>query len=75
GNEPHERSHIETLSDRELEVFELIGQGLTTREIAKKLHLSIKTIETYRENVKSKLDLKTGGELTRHAVQWALEKR
>jgi DNA-binding NarL/FixJ family response regulator len=75
GNEPHERSNIETLSDRELEVFELIGQGLTTREIAKKLHLSIKTIETYRENVKSKLDLKTGGELTRHAVQWALEKR
>ena len=75
GSEPHERSNIETLSDRELEVFELIGQGLTTREIAKKLHLSIKTIETYRENVKSKLDLKTGGELTRHAVQWALEKR
>lgn len=75
GSEPHERSNIETLSDRELEVFELIGQGLTTREIAKKLHLSIKTIETYRENVKAKLDLKTGGELTRHAVQWALEKR
>jgi DNA-binding NarL/FixJ family response regulator len=68
-----ESSPIDTLSDRELEVFELIGQGLTTRQIANKLHLSPKTVETYRENIKSKLNLTNATELTRHAVQWTLE--
>ena len=67
------RSPIETLSDRELEVFEMIGQGLTTRQIAQKLDLSPKTVETYRENIKSKLSLANGTALTRHAVQWLLE--
>ena len=66
-------SPIDHLSDRELEVFELIGQGLTTRQIAAKLHLSPKTVETYRENIKSKLNLSNATELTRHAVQWTLE--
>ena len=64
---------VERLSDRELEVFGLIGQGLSTREIAERLHLSVKTIETHREHIKEKLGLKSGAELSRHAVQWALE--
>lgn len=68
-----DKSPIETLSDRELEVFELIGQGETTRNIAEKLHLSPKTVETYRENIKDKLNLENATELTRHAVQWVLE--
>lgn len=63
----------EALSNRELEVFEQIGHGLTTREIANRMHLSIKTIETYRENVKKKLGLKNAAELGRHAVRWLLE--
>jgi len=50
--EPKLRSPIELLSDRELEVFELIGQGLSTREAAGKLHLSMKTVSCYRENIK-----------------------
>ena len=52
-----DRSPIDSLSDRELEVFEMIGQGLTTRQIATKLDLSPKTVETYRENIKAKLNL------------------
>lgn len=67
------KSAIETLSDRELEVFEQIGHGITTRQIAEKLHLSPKTIETYRENIKHKLNLANATELTQHAVQWVLE--
>ncbi|MBX3437922.1 MAG: response regulator transcription factor [Planctomycetaceae bacterium] len=72
GDEPP-KSAIESLSDRELEVFEQIGHGVTTREIAEKLHLSPKTVETYRENIKRKLNLTNATELTRHAVQWVLE--
>jgi DNA-binding NarL/FixJ family response regulator len=68
-------SPIEKLSDRELEVFEQIGQGETTRQIASKLNLSAKTIETYRENIKQKLNLSNATELTRHAIQWVLENR
>lgn len=66
-------SPIDSLSDRELEVFEMIGQGLTTRQIAKKLHLSPKTIETHREHIKTKLNLQNNNELVRQAVQWVLE--
>ncbi|MCA9025290.1 MAG: response regulator transcription factor [Planctomycetaceae bacterium] len=72
GEEPP-KSAIETLSDRELEVFEQIGHGVTTRQIAEKLHLSPKTVETYRENIKHKLNLSNATELTQHAVQWVLE--
>ena len=61
------------LSDRELEVFEFIGHGMATGEIADKLHLSVKTIETHRANIKAKLGLKSAGELTRSAVQWTLD--
>ncbi len=68
-----EESPIATLSDRELQVFELISRGLTTREIASKLLLSIKTIETHRDHIRMKLKLKNSTELIHHAVQWFLE--
>lgn len=60
----------ETLTDRELEVFRLIGAGLSTREIAEQMILGIKTIGTYRDRIKQKLDLKNAAELTRRAVLW-----
>jgi len=63
-------SPIERLSDRELEVFQLIGCGLGTRRVAEKLHLSVKTVETYREHIKEKLKLKDATELVQHAIQW-----
>ncbi|HWA09720.1 MAG TPA: response regulator transcription factor [Opitutaceae bacterium] len=63
-------SPIEKLSDREIEVFRLIGIGYGTREIAGLLNLSVKTIDSYRENLKTKLGLPTGGDLVRHAIQW-----
>ena len=65
-------SPIEKLSDRELEVLQLMGQGLGTSQIADKLYLSVKTIETYREHLKQKLDLATGQELLRYAIEWSL---
>jgi len=61
----------EELSDRELEVFGLIGQGHGTRPIAEKLHLSVKTIESHRAHIKEKLNLKNATELVHHAIQWA----
>jgi DNA-binding NarL/FixJ family response regulator len=63
-------SPIETLSDREMEVFQLIGNGYGTRQIATKLNLSVKTIDSYREHLKEKLNLATGSELVRYAIQW-----
>lgn len=64
---------IERLTDRELEVFDLLGRGLATREIADRLKLSIKTIETHRDKIKTKLEISSTSALTRHAVQWVLE--
>lgn len=64
---------VDRLTNRELEVFEMIGQGMTTRQIARKLELSPKTVEAHRENIKAKLDLKNSGELSRRAVLWVLE--
>ena len=61
---------IDKLSDRELEVFELIGHGLSTHKIAEKLNLSEKTIETYRAHIKEKFNLDDASELTRAAVYW-----
>jgi DNA-binding NarL/FixJ family response regulator len=66
---------INRLSNRELEVFQLIGQGLTTKQIAEKLSLSPKTVETHREKIKNKLNLKIGTEVNLHAIQWVLEHR
>jgi DNA-binding NarL/FixJ family response regulator len=61
---------IDSLSKREREVFELIGDGYGTRQIGEKLNLSSKTIDTYREHLKFKLGLKTGADLVRHAIEW-----
>ena len=61
---------VESLSDRELEVFQLIGQGYQSREIAAKLHLSVKTIESYREHIKIKLNLENAAQLSQTAIQW-----
>ena len=64
------RSPADRLSDRELEVFEMVGTGLATREIAERLHVSVKTVEAYRANIKQKLHLRTATELAHHAFQW-----
>lgn len=66
---------IAELSDRELQVFDLIGKGIKTKDIAKNLKLSIKTIETYRRHIKDKLSLASGTELVRAAIMWTLEKQ
>jgi DNA-binding NarL/FixJ family response regulator len=71
----HRDMGIQGLSDRELEIFELIGLGKSTRNIAEQLHLSVHTIETHRENIRAKLSLQNGAELVRSAVQWVLESR
>ncbi|MHB1561863.1 MAG: response regulator [Isosphaeraceae bacterium] len=63
---------VDVLSDRELEVYESIGRGEATRDIAARLHLSTKTVETYRERIRKKLGLDSGTELTRCAMQWIL---
>lgn len=62
---------VDLLTDRELEVFRLIGAGLSTREIADQMNLGIKTIGTYRDRIKQKLYIKTAAELTRRAVLWS----
>ena len=64
---------VESLSDRELEVFRLIGEGVRTSEIAERLHLSVKTVETYRDRIREKLKLKDGLELARYAIKWMLD--
>jgi len=75
GRSPAAASPIEALSDRELEVFSLIGQGHGTRPIAEKLHLSVKTIESHRAHIKEKLNLQTATELVHHAIQWVQSER
>ena len=68
-------SHIgvERLSDRELQVFQLIAASFSTRDIAEQFHLSVKTVETHRENIKSKLGLENAAELNEFARTWAHE--
>jgi len=73
GKELVAASPVDGLSDRELETFRLIGQGMSTREIAKAMSLSPKTIETYRARIKEKLELNDMASLTREATQWVLE--
>jgi DNA-binding NarL/FixJ family response regulator len=60
----------EVLADRELQVFELTGRGLNTREIASRLHIAAKTVETYRARIRNKLSLEDGSELLRSAIAW-----
>jgi len=73
GRKEATRSPLDALADRELEVFRLIGEGMKTAQIAERLHLSVYTVETYRERIKSKLDLKCGTELAHFATQWVLK--
>jgi len=61
---------VESLTDREFEVFQLIGRGRSTKEIAGQLHLSVKTVEVHRVNIKAKLQLATSPELVHYAVRW-----
>ena len=63
-------SPIDLLSNRELTVFRLIGQGNKTRQIAERLHLSVKTVESYRAHIKEKLKLGDGTDLLKYAIQW-----
>ncbi len=64
------RSHLEMLTDREFEVFQWTGQGMSPREIAESLNLSIKTVEAHRTNIRRKLDIKDATALVRYAVRW-----
>ena len=63
----------ELLTDRELQIFQLIGRGKSTREIARELNVSVHTIDSHREHIRAKLDLHTGTELIQRAVQWHIE--
>jgi DNA-binding NarL/FixJ family response regulator len=72
GQRAEADSRLAALSDRELEVFRLIGEGLGTRQIAEALHLSMKTVESYQAHLKEKLTLRTGRELMQHAIQWKM---
>ena len=69
------QSRISLLSDRELEVFRMIGDGRATREIAEELHLSVKTVETYQAHIKEKLALRSGRELIQRAIQWKINEK
>ncbi|HOQ11929.1 MAG TPA: response regulator transcription factor [Spirochaetota bacterium] len=66
---------VSSLTDRELQVFELIGQGFDTREIVEKLRLSVKTVDTYKEHIKDKLNLKNATELIQQASRWELTRQ
>jgi DNA-binding NarL/FixJ family response regulator len=68
-------SPIELLSNRELEVFQLIGKGVKTRKIAEQLNLSIKTIETYIDHIKRKMNFEDARDLILHAVQWSIDEQ
>ena len=70
GRRDKQSFSIERLTDRELEVFQLIGRGYSTRRIAEELHLGIKTVESYRARIKEKLQLEGATELLQHAIQW-----
>lgn len=66
---------VSTLADRELQVFEMVGRGLGTRQIAEQLHLDVKTIETYRSRIKEKLQFKDAAELLQRAIAWVHAKQ
>lgn len=68
-------SSIADLSDRELEVFRLIGEGHGTRQIAEELHISVKTVESYQAHIKEKLSLRSSRELMQHAIQWTMNEK
>lgn len=73
GRDDVTQPRLEALADRELEVFRLIGEGTKTADIARQLHLSVKTVETYRDRIRRKLGLENGTTLVHIATQWVLE--
>ena len=68
-------SSVADLTDRELEVFRLIGEGHSTRQIADELHISVKTVESYQAHIKEKLSLRSARELVQHAIQWSISEK
>jgi DNA-binding NarL/FixJ family response regulator len=68
-------SSVADLTDRELEVFRLIGEGRSTRQIAEELHISVKTVESYQAHIKEKLSLRSARELVQHAIQWSISEK
>ena len=72
GRRDDDATPMDRLSDRELEVFELLGRGLNTREIAKRLCLSVKTVETHREHIKEKLQIRDATKLIQQATHWVI---
>jgi DNA-binding NarL/FixJ family response regulator len=75
GATPSEHSSVSELTDRELEVFRLIGEGHGTRQIAEALHLSVKTVESYQAHIKEKLSLRSARELVQHAIEWTVREK
>ena len=75
GSQIDEYSSVADLSDRELEVFRLIGEGHGTRQIAEDLHISVKTVESYQAHIKEKLSLKNARELMQRAIQWTVAEK
>jgi DNA-binding NarL/FixJ family response regulator len=75
GASPSEHTSVSDLTDRELEVFRLIGEGQGTRQIAEALHLSVKTVESYQAHIKEKLSLRSARELVQHAVEWNVREK
>jgi len=75
GRKHEENSAIDSLSDRELEAFQLIGEGMTTESIAEKMHVSPKTVETFRARIKEKLGISNLPELIQRAAQWVVESK
>ena len=68
-----EKQGIKSLSNRELQVFEMIGQGVAPGKMAKKLNISVKTIETHQAHIKKKLGVTSAHKLTHHAIRWVLD--
>jgi DNA-binding NarL/FixJ family response regulator len=75
GSGTAKNSSVGDLSDRELEVFRLIGEGHSTRQIAQALHLSVKTVESYQAHIKEKLCLRSARELMQHAIEWNMNEK
>ncbi|MCU0822273.1 MAG: response regulator transcription factor, partial [Spirochaetes bacterium] len=70
GTNANKTSPVDLLSDRELEIFQMIGRGFSSRQISGKLHISIKTVENHRARIKEKLNLSSAIELVQHATLW-----
>jgi DNA-binding NarL/FixJ family response regulator len=75
GTDPVKQSPMSQLSDRELEIYRLIGSGHATRQIADELHISVKTVESYQAHIKVKLSLRSARELVQHAIEWTVAEK